>query len=697
MKRIASLILLLSFAFSLSGCVKNAGDGTTVPETDPETAPETTTEEPVPTGDEVTVPNEKSVTLTPSDLGLDPWLADGIDPSLLSVETLEDGSIRLTALRPFEGVLTVRNVYAEEATVALSAGKRLDLEAKITPFVIGKHINAADKGLRSGTDATVIIQKCIDALSDEGGGTVYLPAGKYTLGSITMKPGVALRLAGFPRKATNGYDLQTRRDYSYGVFAVITTNGSSRNNIFVYNTPLPQAYCTEGTSDFSVSGGFWDCQSKMKWSATACGKNIVFENAVIKDLPNNHAMQVDGCENFTVRNVMFAGYTFPTDGVLTRETIQLESTTPGAITSDHANSPILAENGDYHSCRNVTVEGCYFGKSDKSGSQLVALGHHSSAGSLICDGLDFRDNVIDNPLFCGLHLPNMINVRITGNRFISNQKSTSASLGNDSALISLYSFSSDNTFSHNGKQFCHAFSYEHPGCQNYVIEDNEFTVGNGTFLRALKITGASISNRNSATYLTSSDYYRYESFGGTAFKISGYVLRRNVAANITFRNNSIDITARPAYDDCFVSLKNVLGFFESGTSITLGNSASFSSEDLGIRGFQIVDKSVITSRATLNVRKVTLTPKAVAAFAIAYGDSTVTVPNPSASATVTFRCEENGNLFFEADVRGNLTLRVVPDEGYSFAGWKDEAGNPADPSAKGSETRVYYAIMNKSK
>ena len=682
----AALILVIS----LLSCGAELPAETTEPVTTAgvvSSEPEQTTEPPV------AVPATVSKDL----FGFDPWHVEPDTAGIVETYFDESRNLVLLALKAGKTTVTVKNVFAEEATVTVEAAADLTLEYTVEKFVQPRSLNVREEGAKLGNDITAVLQSCIDRLSTEGGGTVYIPAGSYKLSSVTLRPGVTLRFSGFPRRATDGYKGDLLRDISKGYFAMVTTTGSSRNNIFFYNTELPQSYCTSGYSDLHVSGGLFDCQSKMKWSATACGDNIVFENAVVKDLPNNHAMQIDGCSNFTVRNIVFAGYVFPDGAAITRETIQIEQTTPGAITSDHANSPILCDNGDYHNCRNVSVLGCYFGKSDKTGPQLVAVGHHSAGGSLICDGFVFEGNKVENPLYCGLHIPNYINVVIRNNEFISDTVSPAAAVETGAALISLYGFDSNNSFSIGGKTVMHAFSYEHPGNQNYVIEGNSFTLGGRTSLKAVSIIGVSISNKNDAYYTVSSTTYRVEQYPGPLFSLDGYVMRQNIAANITFANNTINVKSRPNYTNHVVALKNILGYFDYGNTVTYADGVDMSQSAFGMKGYYVYPNSVITDREKMNDHKVRMSSSATKKFVISAPGTTILVANPTVDLDYNFVCSGNGTVTLHTNKKGDLQMEIAPDSGWKFDGFYDKNGNKADlrqPVSENTMVTVKFVKTN---
>ena len=302
----------------------------------------------------------------------------------------------------------------------------------------GMRIVATDCGADAtgATDATAAIQRCLDQVSQAGGGTVYLPPGFYRLGgSLSIGARTRLELAGGVRDARAGYTDAVREATCDPAASAIIRTMPRRTvrHIFMYNL-VPPAYCTNGVGNVTVSGGVFDCEGRMLVLAFACGRNIRIENMVVKDIPNNHAFQIDGCENVVVTNCLFAGYKM--GKALTRETIQIEQTSPGAIVGDPKRwaSPIICNPEDAFFNRNVTVAGCWFGASENLGPQLVPVGHHGRVPA--CVGFAFVGNVVVDPLYAALHLPDFTDVTIVGNTFIATNKVPH--LAKDEAIVSIY-------------------------------------------------------------------------------------------------------------------------------------------------------------------------------------------------------------------------------------------------------------------
>ena len=270
-------------------------------------------------------------------------------------------------------------------------------------------------------DDTAAVQRTLDEASASGGGTVRVPPGVYRIGSLSLGWNTRLELAGGVTDASSGYDAETaKRATDPEVSAILRPVRSKRPPIFLYNL-VPPAYITNGCGNIAVSGGVFDCGGLALVGAFACARGLRVENAIVRDLPNNHGLQLVACENVLVTNCVFAGYSFGGDAgsVLTRETIQVEDSCPTCISGNPSKSPVLCDKDDSRPNRNVTVCGCWFGPSETHGPHLIALGHHGYPRS--CDGLVFAGNTVIDPLYCGVRIANVSDALIERNRFTSHR------------------------------------------------------------------------------------------------------------------------------------------------------------------------------------------------------------------------------------------------------------------------------------
>ncbi|MCQ2428265.1 MAG: hypothetical protein MJ137_07705 [Clostridia bacterium] len=712
---IISAVLILSTLVSCTGNgpdITSGSDSGTVspesgnadtaspPESSVNTAPITTVPSPVTTAPTVpeTVISEKAVKYGAGELGFAPVYAKVTDGESVWVMTEKEETL-VSPIKPGTSLITFYNSYGETASAAVTVAADNGVSAEFVKYMAPERtFNVVDFGAvpNVNRDSTSSINDAIAAASEAGGGTVYVPKGSYKINSIRMRGGVRLMLEGYLPDATVGYTPEIAKYVTGGKAAVFSTSGSSTNNIFVYNTVLPKSYCTTGESDFSFSGGVILCQAKMKFAAIACGSNIIFENIIIKDTPNNHSFQIDGCENLTIRNIMFAGYDYPASNpVLTRETIQLEATTPGAITSNTETSPIQCASGDYHTNKNITISGCYFGKSDNYGPHLVAVGHHSSQGAVSTEGLLFNGNVIDNPLYCGIHLPNVSDAVITGNTFISEKKYAGGKLGDDSALISLYGFGGDSSYTDsNGKKIMYAFSYEQNGIRNIYIENNIFRLGGGTYLLAMSVLGNSVDNKLNAVYTSNTGFYRVGEFGGEPFPCKVFTVRTNTAYNINVKNNNIDISSKLSQTAQYIVLKNINGFFWSDNNVNIADGIKFSSSSDFGSGISVTTRTVLSDKTAMLTRKVGLDPHAPCTVTVTDGKSSFVMPNPAVACSFTIEPTEGGRVELTTDSRGNLTVSLIADSGYEFEGFQIiQDGTPFDLNQKLSAFTQLKAVF----
>ena len=316
---------------------------------------------------------------------------------------------RAAAVRTFGGTLSPAHAKRLLAGFVLVAA-----------FVVRGGYDVRDFGAKGdgGTDDTAAVQRALDRAAADGGGTVRVLPGVYKISSLSLGWNVRLEFAGGVADARVGFTEESaRRMMDPSVSAIIRSTRLVRPRIFLYNL-TPPAYITNGCGGITVSGGVLDCEGEALAGAFACAKGLRIENVLVRDLPNNHAFQLVACEDVSITNCVFAGYTFGKSvSCITRETIQVEDSCPTSLSGNPATSPIRCDVGDSRPNRNVAVRGCWFGPSDRLGSQLIALGHHGLPRS--CNGLTFAGNTVVDPLYCGLRLANISDAVVEGNRFVS--------------------------------------------------------------------------------------------------------------------------------------------------------------------------------------------------------------------------------------------------------------------------------------
>ena len=188
-----------------------------------------------------------------------------------------------------------------------------------------------------------------------------------------------------------------------------------------------------------------------------------------------------------------------------------------------------------------------------------------------------------------------------------------------------------------------------------------------------------------------SSQYRVEQYPGPLFSLNGFVLHRNIAANITFSENKISVTSQPAINTDFVYLQNILGFFCEGNEIDIAEGVSMRASAFGIRGFYVYSGSVVTDPDVMNRRSVTVEPGAAAKFCVSTPEGEKKFAGCKAACTLTFERSGKGTLSFTTDKKGNLTLHVLPDPGWKYAGLFDSDGNPVNIEKAISVNKTIYA------
>ncbi len=581
--------------------------------------------------------------IKPSELGLEPVVIRG-ESEIADISLAEDGSVSITSKVPGIAVYRVENDYSEAAVLNVTVDEYLRMNIDTEAFEAPKSsVNVKDFGAKGNgsSDDTAAIQKAIDSLKT--GGTVYIPKGIYMVSYLVFRENIHIRLEGNLPDASVGYTKDIVKYVMKGDVAVLRRNG--KNSHMFYNLNKG-GYCTEGASNIALSGGVLDCVTTGMALVWSCADGVLFENSIVKDIANNHAIQIGGCSNVTIRNIMFAGYT--NGDALTRETIQIEAMTPNALSSNQATTPVKCDPGDYQYNKNISITDCYFGRSDISGPHQTPVGHHSSRDEANCDGLVFSGNVVDNPLMYGLHLTNFVNVDIRDNLFISTAKT--AKLAEDTALISLYTRTNAEEYTDkNGVKITSSHKNEQIGNNNIVIRNNRFVLGGDTNLRVLYITGSGLKPGATVT----SSINRVDTFGGTPYSYQGYVRSTNVIENIDFSDNTVELTGKTSYGDYLFRAGKVYRFtFENNTFPTEGYSAKnacyFNS----------------TTKADKCTRTITVMPSAgKIIFVTENGETAFNVKTSGALTLVA----EGGHTVNVTVEKG--TVRIALDDLAGFKGW----------------------------
>ena len=237
-------------------------------------------------------------------------------------------------------------------------------------------INAQDAGAKGDgkTIDTPAINKAIEELASEGGGTLYFPAGRYACYSIRLKSNITLYLesgavilAAFP-SATAGYD-----EAEPNTFNKFQDFGHSHwQNSLLWGI---------GLHDVTICG-----------SGLIYGEGLTREESRLKGV-GNKAISLKNCRNITIKDISMlhcGHFALLATGVdnLTLSNLKVDTNRDGfdidccrnvRITDCSVNSPwddaiVLKASyalGEFRDTENVTITGCFVSGYDK-GSLLDA-------------------------------------------------------------------------------------------------------------------------------------------------------------------------------------------------------------------------------------------------------------------------------------------------------------------------------------
>ena len=284
------------------------------------------------------------------------------------------------------------------------------------------------------------IQDTIDAAAKGlGGGKVYFPEGTYLVKEIVfLRSHTHLEVH---EKATilNGINIKNHPSIVF-MTGLFTDDGDQVE--------------WEPTEDISYSGGTIDMNGALNEERTKAknlplinssgafaignSKNVTISNVTFKDSYQGHAIQIAGSKNVLVDNSRFLGQALPKtmkDGqIISKESIQIEPLTRKGFP--------YALNDNGQKSENVTIQNSYFGKSEKSGELVTAIGtHYQTATTENPLNIKILNNHFDNMMYAGVRFTGFTDILIKGNRFDKKTKEESVHYReNGAALVNAYSY-----------------------------------------------------------------------------------------------------------------------------------------------------------------------------------------------------------------------------------------------------------------
>ncbi|HES9634683.1 multi-ligand-binding adhesin PfbA [Streptococcus pneumoniae] len=363
---------------------------------------------------------------------------NGLDNSLSVNSISSNGTIRSNSQldnRTVESTVTSTNENKSYKEDVIS-DRIIKKEFEDTALSV-KDYGAVGDGIHDDRQA---IQDTIDAAAKGlGGGNVYFPEGTYLVKEIVfLKSHTHLELN---EKATilNGINIKNHPSIVF-MTGLFTDDGAQ-----VEWGP---------TEDISYSGGTIDMNGALNEEGTKAknlplinssgafaignSNNVTIKNVTFKDSYQGHAIQIAGSKNVLVDNSRFLGQALPKtmkDGqIISKESIQIEPLTRKGFP--------YALNDDGKKSENVTIQNSYFGKSDKSGELVTAIGtHYQTLSTQNPSNIKILNNHFDNMMYSGVRFTGFTDILIKGNRFDKKVKGESVHYReNGAALINAFSY-----------------------------------------------------------------------------------------------------------------------------------------------------------------------------------------------------------------------------------------------------------------
>lgn len=612
--------------------------------------------------DDVLVPHEQK-TITKEELGYTAVVAS--EPSKYGIADAmvdETGSVIITSYNPGTTVITVKNSYAEKIELTVTVG--LDYSIESVAFdkfeMPDKYVYATDYGLASentGADNSAAFQAAIDALSD--GGTVYVPRGIYDIKrTVEIASDIIIRLEGILPEYNTEYSESIAALVNDGNFAVIRSGGWDMFMNHKHND-----WGRNGNDNIVFTGGVIDMQGKNRCFVWCCADGVLLENVIMKDCPNDHAIQITGSDNVTVRDCMLAGYNVGKN-VTTAETIQIEGSHPGAISGNYEKSPSRFEAYEYYHCENVVIENVYFGKSDKYGSHTFPIGHHGHTDKAAVTGLKIIGCTFDNPRVLAIRCFAYSDVEIADNKFISTE---SEALGGDGRYMIELDFGTGNIKV--GDSYL-ALGYERTSCLNYNIHNNIFEIGAtskmGGAIKTLTL-GTLYFDARAVSDTPTVDFYDQEPYSFTGYKMVG-----NRVENLNIHDNNISMMNGVATSAFY--LNGIIGLNVENNDIdSSAELVTTKLENKEIYGAQIsanctsidnFEKNFVVSASSKNSAK-PIVMKGGKSDIKAFCNASLT----SAYYNIIFSASDGGKIERYADYDGLLYVVPASEEGYKFDGY----------------------------
>ena len=410
------------------------------------------------------------------------------------------------------------------------------------------------------TDDHEAMQAAIDAASQGlGGGKLYFPEGTYLVKKmVQLKSNIDIRLHD-DATIVNGINFQGRPSIVFMTGPFI--NGGDK----IFWEPTENISFTGGTIDMNgalneegtkpknlpfinSSGGF----------AIGNSSNVTIRNVTFKDSYQGHAIQIAGSKNVLVDQSRFLGQALPKtikdNAMITKESIQIEPMTRKGFPYALNETGVKSEN--------VTIQNSYFGKSDKSGELVTAIGtHYQAVTTQNPSNIKILNNHFDNLVYSGIRFTGFTDIVIKDNVFDKKTKEESVRYREDGgALVNAFSYkNTEDVLDLNKKVVItnNRFNIKDPKTQAIrVARDSEGYLGK---VKDIEVTNNIINNQAQDSEVPSIELLRISD----GLTVSGNVINGG-KDGIVINNSTGSITA---IDNFFSNL--------TGNSISLLNSGDY--------------------------------------------------------------------------------------------------------------------------
>ena len=410
------------------------------------------------------------------------------------------------------------------------------------------------------TDDHEAMQAAIDAASQGlGGGKLYFPEGTYLVKKmVQLKSNIDIRLHD-DATIVNGINFQGRPSIVFMTGPFI--NGGDK----IFWEPTENISFTGGTIDMNgalneegtkpknlpfinSSGGF----------AIGNSSNVTIRNVTFKDSYQGHAIQIAGSKNVLVDQSRFLGQALPKtikdNAMITKESIQIEPMTRKGFPYALNETGVKSEN--------VTIQNSYFGKSDKSGELVTAIGtHYQAITTQNPSNIKILNNHFDNLVYSGIRFTGFTDIVIKDNVFDKKTKEESVRYREDGgALVNAFSYkNTEDVLDLNKKVVItnNRFNIKDPKTQAIrVARDSEEYLGK---VKDIEVTNNIINNQAQDSEVPSIELLRISD----GLTVSGNVINGG-KDGIVINNSTGSITA---IGNSFSNLK--------GNSISLLNSGDY--------------------------------------------------------------------------------------------------------------------------